>query len=203
MPPTDPTDDEPSDASLVERIRRGSPEALDPLYRRHGADVYRFALMWSGSAAVAADVTQEVFVHLLVHAGDFNSDRGRVGAYLCGIARNLVRRQLAMPTHDPLPEVDDDALASLVRVEEKEEPLPRLLRKAELESLRRAIARLPAPYREALILVELQGCSYAEAAAICGCELGTIRSRLSRARGLLVRLLGSRTDADATVGEAQ
>ena len=42
MPLTDPADDEPTDASLVERIRRGSPEALDPLYRRHGAGVYRF-----------------------------------------------------------------------------------------------------------------------------------------------------------------
>jgi len=49
MPPTDPADDEPTDASLVERIRHGSPEALDPLYRRHGAGVYRFALLWSVS----------------------------------------------------------------------------------------------------------------------------------------------------------
>ena len=90
----------------------------------------------------------------------------------------------------------------MIRAEEKEEPLPRLLRKAELESLRRAIARLPAPFREALILVELQGCSYAEAAAMCGCELGTIRSRLSRARSMLFRLLVT-TDADTTIGEAQ
>lgn len=202
MPPNDPADDVPTDAILVDRIRRGAPEALDPLYRRHGAEVYRFALLWSGSAALAADVTQEVFVHLLVHAGDYDSGRGRLNAYLCGIARNLVRRQRAMPTHDPLPDADDDPRAAEICAEEKDGPLPRLLLKAELESLRLAIARLPAPYREALIMIELQGCSYAEAAAICGCELGTIRSRLSRARGLLVRLLAP-SDANATMGATQ
>src|SRR5207302_8726347 len=119
-----PAADEPTDATLVERIGRGSPEALDPLYRRHGAGVYRFALLWSASAAVAADVTQEVFVHLLVHAGDYDADRGRLSAYLCGIARNLIRRQRALPAHDPLPDADDDPLAIALCAEEREEPLP-------------------------------------------------------------------------------
>jgi RNA polymerase sigma-70 factor, ECF subfamily len=197
MPSNDPADD-PSDAILVQRIRDGSPAALEPLYRRHGAGVYRFALLWSGSTSVAADVTQEVFMHVLTHAADFDAGRGRMSAYLCGVARNFVRRQLAMPVHDPLPEVDDDRLPGSLRIREEEEPLPQLLRKTELELLRKAIARLPAPYRDALILVELHGCSYVEAASICGCELGTIRSRLSRARTFLADKLADECDASVT-----
>ena len=148
--------------------------------------VYHFALLWSGSSAIAADVTQDVFVHLLTHAADFDPVRGRLRAYLCGIARNFVRRIHALPAHDPLPD-DDDETAPLAPAAQA--PLERLLRDRELEALRRAIGRLPPPYREALILVDLHECSYAEAAAQCGCAMGTIRSRLSRARALLVGLL--------------
>ncbi len=203
MPPNDTADNVPSDASLVDRILRGDPGSLEPLYRRHGGGIYRFALLWSGSPAVAADVTQEVFMHLLTHAADFDAERGRMPAYLCGIARNFVRRQLAMPAHDPLPETDGDGLMQTLRIREDDEPLPLLLRKRELELLRKAIARLPAPYRDALVLVELQGCSYVEAASICGCELGTIRSRLSRARSLLTDMFPEERDAASVTGASQ
>ena len=195
MPPNAPAAEDASDANLLRRVRDGSPVALQPLYQRHGAAVYRFALVWSGSPAIAADVTQDVFVHLLTHAGDFDPARGRLPAYLCGIARNFVRRQLALPVHDPLPEDDDEEASLTLAVDDA--PLERLLRDADLERVRRAIALLPPPYREALILVELHDCSYAEAAAQCGCALGTIRSRLARARALLAGSLGDARDDTA------
>jgi RNA polymerase sigma-70 factor (ECF subfamily) len=195
MPPNAPAAEDASDADLLRRVRGGSPAALQPLYRRHGGAVYRFALVWSGSLAIAADVTQDVFVHLLTHPGDFDPARGRLPAYLCGIARNFVRRQLALPVHDPLPEDDDDEASVTLAVDDA--PLERLLRHADRERVRRAIALLPPPYREALILVELHDCSYAEAAAQCGCALGTIRSRLARARALLAGSLGDARDDTA------
>lgn len=195
MPPNAPAAEDASDADLLRRVRGGSPAALQPLYQRHGGAVYRFALVWSGSPAIAADVTQDVFVHLLTHPGDFDPARGRLPAYLCGIARNFVRRQLALPVHDPLPEDDDDEANVMLAVDDA--PLERLLRDADLERVRRAIALLPPPYREALILVELHDCSYAEAAAQCGCALGTIRSRLARARALLAGNLGDARDDTA------
>jgi RNA polymerase sigma-70 factor (ECF subfamily) len=195
MPPDAPAAEDASDADLLSRVRGGAPAALSPLYERHGGAVYRFALLWSGSPAIAADVTQDVFVHLLTHAVDFDPARGRLPAYLCGIARNFVRRLHALPVHDPLP--DDDDLAPLP-APSTEGPLESLLRERDLERLRCAIARLPPPYREALILVELQEYSYVEAAAQCGCALGTIRSRLSRGRALLATLLdGDRADLPA------
>ena len=199
MPPNAPAAEDASDADLLRRVQGGSPAALQPVYQRHGGAVYRFALVWSGSPAIAADVTQDVFVHLLTHPGDFDPARGRLPAYLCGIARNFVRRQLALPVHDPLPEDDDEASVTLAV---DDAPLERLLRHADLERVRRAIALLPPPYREALILVELHDCSYAEAAAQCGCALGTIRSRLARARALLAGSLGDARD-DAAAATAR
>ena len=198
MPPNAPAAEDASDADLLRRIGEGDSAALRPLYQRHGGAVYRFALLWSGSPATAADVTQDVFVHLLTHAVDFDPARGGLSAYLCGIARNFVRRVHALPSYDALP--DDDA-AEPPAAAETEAPLERLLRDRELERLRGAITRLPPPYREALILIELQECSYAEAAVQCGCALGTIRSRLSRARALLTEMLGGESENLSAVGQ--
>ena len=198
MPPNAPAAEDASDADLLRRVGGGDAAALRPLYRRYGGPVYRFALLWSGSPANAADVTQDVFVHLLTHPDDFDPARGRLSAYLCGIARNFVRRVHALPSYDSLP--DDDA-AEPPAAPETDAPLERLLRDRELERLRGAITRLPPPYREALILVELQECSYAEAAGQCGCPVGTIRSRLSRARALLAETLSSESENLSAMGQ--
>jgi len=172
-----------SDAALAARLACGEPGALDPLYRRHKGSVYRFALMWSGSAAVAADVTQDVFVHLLTRATDYDAARGPLSPWLLGIARNFVRRRTG--TRE-VAEIDD---ADLPAPHDAATPESALLARIELEALRRAIAALPPHYRDVLVLVELAERSYAEVAAICGLELNTVRSRLFRARALLARWL--------------
>jgi len=172
-----------SDAALAARLACGEPGALDPLYRRHKGSVYRFALMWSGSAAVAADVTQDVFVHLLTRATDYDAARGPLSPWLLGIARNFVRRRTG--TRE-VAEIDD---ADLPAPHDAATPESALLARIELEALRRAIAALPPHYRDVLVLVELAEHSYAEVAAICGLELNTVRSRLFRARALLARWL--------------
>jgi RNA polymerase sigma-70 factor (ECF subfamily) len=178
-----------SDAALAARLACGEPGALDPLYRRHKGSVYRFALMWSGSAAVAADVTQDVFVHLLTRATDYDAARGPLSPWLLGIARNFVRRRSG--TRE-VAEIDD---ADLAAPHDAATPESALLARIELEALRRAIAALPPHYRDVLVLVELAERSYAEVAAICGLELNTVRSRLFRARALLARWLA--LDAEA------
>ena len=175
-----------ADAALMARLACGDPQALDPLYRRHKGLVYRFALLWSGSAATAADVTQDVFVHLLQRAGDYDAVRGALSPWLLGIARNFVRRRTGTG-HETLAASDDDP-ARPATVDEFTPDLA-LIRQRDLERLRRAIAALPPHYRDVLVLVELAERSYAEAAAICGCELNTVRSRLFRARALLARWL--------------
>jgi RNA polymerase sigma-70 factor, ECF subfamily len=180
-----------SDAALATRLACGESGALDPLYRRHKGIVYRFALLWSGSAATAADVTQDVFLHLMTRAGDYDSARGPLPPWLLGIARNFVRRRTGTAE---VPE-GDDAGAAPPHAIDRVTPESALVARLDLEALRRAIAALPPHYRDVLVLVELSERSYAEVAAICGLELNTVRSRLFRARALLARWLA--IDADS------
>ena len=171
-----------SDAALAARLACGDGKALEPLYRRHRGALYRFALLWSGQPAVAADVTQDVFLYLLTNAGEFDAERGAMLPWLLGIARNLVRRRLRIGDDAPL-----DESAELPDL--RPAPDAALMAQQDIEALRRAITALPPHYRDVVVLVELAERSYAEAAAICGCELNTIRSRLSRGRALLAQWL--------------
>ena len=178
-----------SDAALAARVACGDAAALTPLYQRHRGAVYRFALLWSGSAAVAADVTQDVFVHLLGHANDYDAARGPLLPWILGITRNFVHKRAGVEARY-LPEGDEADLAEAPELPHDEA----LDGQRELDRLREAIAALPPHYRDVLVLVELAERSYAEAAAICGCELNTVRSRLFRARALIARTLRASTD---------
>ena len=186
-----------SDAAHAARLACDDVGALDALYRRHRAAVYRFALLWSGQPAVAADVTQDVFLHLLTHADGFDPGRGALLPWLLGIARNFVRRRTgAQHDTDPLPD-DLEAPSGL------DAPEASSILRQDLEALRRAIAALPPHYRDVVVLVELAERSYAEAAVICGCELNTVRSRLFRGRALLARWLDLASgDGDAVARKA-
>jgi RNA polymerase sigma-70 factor (ECF subfamily) len=71
-----------------------------------------------------------------------------------------------------------------------ETPEAVLLRKASIEEVRRAVDALPGPFREVIVLREIEGCDYREIAEIAGIPLGTVMSRLSRARSMLFKALG-------------
>lgn len=173
-----------NDAALAARVACGDAQALTPLYERHRGAIYRFALLWSGSAAVAADVTQDTFVHLLTRADDYDAARGPLRPWLLGIARNFAHRRTGADARYVAndDDLEPDAPAFVT-------PDVALETQRDLSRLRAAIAALPPHYRDVLVLVELAERSYAEAAAICGCELNTVRSRLSRARALIARWL--------------
>jgi RNA polymerase sigma-70 factor (ECF subfamily) len=181
-----------SDAALAARVACGDPAALAPLYERHRRVVYRFALLWSGSAAIAADVTQDVFVHLLTRAQDYEAARGPLQPWLLGVARNFVHRRAGADARYVANDEDVEPHApDLTTIP----PDAAIDKQRDLARLRAAIAALPPHYRDVLVLVELAERSYAEAAAICGCELNTVRSRLSRARALIARWLDVAPDA--------
>ena len=187
MPPHDP---QPENA-LLARMKQGDEAAFVALYRRHKDAVYRFALLYSGSATVAADVTQDTFVHFMGHPNGYDPTRGAIGAWLCGIARNLARKhfQHREDATDPA-QLQDDALLDDSQVE-AQTPLDRVLRDEAAEAVRAAVAALAPHYRDVLVLCELSELSYAEAAQVCGIDIGTVRSRLHRARAqLATRLAG-------------
>jgi RNA polymerase sigma-70 factor (ECF subfamily) len=179
------------ESDLLARIYGGDAQALAQLYERHRDAVYRFAWLLTGTEAHAADVLQDTFVALLDRPTRFDPARGSVAAYLCGIARHLAYRRL--PGRWVPLDADDAAVADESIGEQTVAELPHdaLERAQALERLYAAIRRLPPGFREVLILVELQEMSYADAAAVAGIELGTVRSRLSRAKAKLAELLRS------------
>lgn len=175
--------------SLLARMKRGDEEAFTALYRRHKDAVYRFALMCTGSAASAAEVTQETFLHLITRADQFDPARGTIAAWLCGVARNLARKERAGREDATDPEdLANDATLEEARID-RDSPLERILKGEVAEQVRRAVGLIAPHYRDVLILCEISDLSYAEAAQVCGIDIGTVRSRLSRARAQLAERL--------------
>lgn len=183
-----------TDDHLLRRMMDGDEEAFTQMYRRRQPPLYRFALHMSGNTAIAEDVTQEVFMTLIRDLKRFDPARGTLGGFLFGIARNHLRKRWAQEQRlVPLPKAAGEiypqhSLGSqggngTGRSDDEYGAVERAAR------LRQAIATLPENYREALVLCELQEMSYEAAAAALDCPIGTVRSRLHRARALLIEKL--------------
>jgi RNA polymerase sigma-70 factor (ECF subfamily) len=178
-----------TDPELLIQALAGREDHFTELYRRRQGSVYRFVLQMSGSAAVADDITQETFLAVIARDARYDQERGSVAAFLYGVARNLLLRRLQRekrylpenPEWDE-PVFDGDMLLDLTRAE-------------SIERVRRAVLTLPPVYREVVVLCELQEASYEDAAAALECPVGTIRSRLNRARGMLARKLCGAAEA--------
>jgi RNA polymerase sigma-70 factor (ECF subfamily) len=175
-----------TDDDLLRRMRAGDEAAFTVLYRRRQGAVYRFALHMSGSPSIAEEVTQEVFMKLIRDPESFDPARGALASFLYGIARNIVLRHFE---RDPIGESVSDAHEGLTS---RHDVLGDLTRRETIESVRRAILSLPANYREAVVLCDLQELSYEDAAGVLGCAVGTVRSRLHRARAMLTGKLQAR-----------
>ncbi|MBV8572964.1 MAG: RNA polymerase sigma factor [Acidobacteriaceae bacterium] len=172
--------DQSSDSDLLRLSGNGNEDAFLLLYRRHQGAVFRFALHMSGSPEIAEEVTQEVFLAMLAEKQRYIAERGSLECYLIGVARNHVRRQLRAVR--PVAAEQREAVASQLP---KAGILDELCKKQELRALQIAILRLPPKYREVVALCDLEGLSYAQAAQQLTCSVGTVRSRLHRARNLL------------------
>jgi RNA polymerase sigma-70 factor (ECF subfamily) len=204
---------------LLRRMVAGDEAAFTLLYRRKHPAIYRFALHMSGNAALAEDVTQEVFMTLIRDAKRFDPARGTLGGFLFGIARNHLRRRWEQERNSvPLPESADELDSIMARSKASGKngssaygngnghangngngngagASAYMLHRDDFASLenvqrvRQAIATLPENYREVVVLCELDELSYEDAAAALDCPVGTVRSRLHRARAILVEKL--------------
>jgi RNA polymerase sigma-70 factor (ECF subfamily) len=193
-----PPQDVQPELALLAQMKQGDEAAFVHLYRRHRDAVYRLALLYSGSPAQAADATQETFVHFMTRPGQYDPARGTLAAWLCGVARNIARKAAGNreDATDPS-ELADDVEPYEAHVD-RDTPLERLLRGEAAEQVRRALAMLAPHYRDVLILCEISELSYAEAAQLCGIDIGTVRSRLSRARAKLAQRLSPPVARDGT-----
>ncbi len=172
------------DQQLLRQISRGDESAFVAFYRRHQGPVYRFALQMSGQVEIAEEVTQDVFLVVMKSGSKYDSARGSVAAYLYGIARNFVLRKLDQE-RPYLTTLDDPESEYADVAADGPDTLAELTRNERMESLRKAVLALPPTYREVVVLCDLHEQDYAEAANALDCAIGTVRSRLHRARALL------------------
>jgi RNA polymerase sigma-70 factor (ECF subfamily) len=189
--PASPTDEELLSAALA-----GDERAFGELYRRWQGPMFRFARQMCGADGGAEDVVQEVFVALMESGEQFDPTRGPLAAYLYGVARHQARRRLRTDGRytaldDDWTEGDDDSVNGGMVVglganaNASVDVATMLDRRLSIDLVHRLVLTLPVPYREALVLCDLHELGYAEAAAVLGCPVGTVRSRLHRARALL------------------
>ena len=161
------------DPRTVQRARSGDRDAFEDLVRASQAEVFRFALHLTRDHALAEDVTQDTFLRAFRFIAGYRGGQ-RFGSWLFAIARNCAM----------------DALRKRGRIAEVPERdvhvTPDATLRAELDA---ALAAISADHRDAFLLVEVFGLSYQEAADVLGVAVGTVKSRMFRARQALCRAI--------------
>lgn len=184
----------------------GNEQAFAEVYARKQPAILRFAIHMSGSKALAEDATQEVFLTLIQRAATFNPERGSLSAFLFGIARKHVLRLLQKgykSTHIVTISEEQGGERITDIFTSGDDPLKDVLRGKTIGIVRNGILSLPPKYREVIVLCDLNEFSYEEAADLIHVRVGTIRSRLHRARALLLRkLIGGETNAESSKNPA-
>lgn len=176
---------EDHETRLLTRAAEGDTEAFRVLFEAHRDRVFQLAWRLTGTRDVAEDVAQECFLGLIRHPGRFDARRGSLRQYLYGTVRNLVRQRWQLSGREIPLDDDPDAgpPAQLAMASER-------IENGEVsDAVQAAIARLPILQREALVLFEFEELSLEEVAAVAGCDPGTVKSRLHRARARLRRVL--------------
>ena len=203
------TDLTADDVTLVARLRRGDAAAARELYERHGGALLRFGMAMSNSRQTAEDIVHDTFLELLRHPSRFDPSRGSMASYLFGIARHRMSRIARLSMHNAegigdTAQADDDgagdarqesAATVLASVEDTGDALDR---SRSIERVRTAVFDLPSIHREVIALCDLEELPYSTVATILDCPIGTVRSRLSRARALLATRLDL---ADESTGQ--
>jgi RNA polymerase sigma-70 factor (ECF subfamily) len=173
------------DKELVARVQRGDKNAFDLLVRKYQHKIASLVSRYVFDSAEVADVTQEVFIKAYRAIGDF---RGESAFYtwLYRIAINTAKNFLVSRARRP-PNTDIDAdeaeqTQGGVNLRETHTPESSVLTREIAETVSRAIEQLPEDLRTAITLRELEGLSYEEIAEAMDCPIGTVRSRIFRAR---------------------
>lgn len=171
---------EPTDYELLRRAAEGERQAFELVYHRYHQVVYRFARAMTGRPDAAEDVTQEVFMALIKELPRYDPARAAFTTYLYGIARNLSR--------DRWRRTQRRLVLEAIGLEQRsttDDPFDLIERAQAATQVHRALRGLPLRYREVIILCDLHGLAYAEAALVVRSSVGSVRARLHRARQLL------------------
>jgi len=178
----------PDDDLLVKRSRSGDLDAFEELVKRYESKVYTIAFRFTGNHADAGDLAQDAFIRAYQALGSFRGDAS-FATWLYRIASNVCRDELRRKQRRKKVSLDEvlsqggGGNPSLVSVDMSPQEC---LEKTEMRELvQRELAGLPRDYRLILVMREIQGLSYEEIASALECNLGTVKSRLNRARQAL------------------
>jgi RNA polymerase sigma-70 factor (ECF subfamily) len=176
---------EASDLMLVERVQRGESRAFDYLVLRYQHKVLKLIMRYVRDPVEAEDVAQEAFIKAYRALPSFRGDSAFY-TWLYRIAINTAKNALVSSKRRPvdynLDLQDSEQYDMQARLKDSETPEGLLLTDEIRETVNAAIADLPEDLRTAIMLRELEGMSYEEIAAAMECPVGTVRSRIFRAR---------------------
>ncbi len=190
-----------TDADLLPRCRTGDETAWHELVVQHTRKVFALAYRFTGRVDEAEDLTQEVFVKVYQTLHRYRDSEGPFGGWLMAVARNHAIDRYRRRKQERLRRIDDAVLLEGVP-DRGEHPLAGLEREERARLVHRGLRGLPPDLRLPLILCDLQGLAYDEIAAELAIPLGTVKSRINRARlELAKRLAGSRCERSGTPGE--
>jgi RNA polymerase sigma-70 factor (ECF subfamily) len=171
---------------LLERAADGETEAFRVLFESHHQAVFRVALRLTSERGTAEDITQDCFLRLIRNRGKFDPARGSLRQFLYGMVRNLVLQYWKSRGRDISLSDDHDedppAVGTL--------PVDDILIREAASAVQAALAMLPVLQREAIVLFEFEDLSLEEVATAVGSPVGTVKSRLFRARRGLREALG-------------
>ena len=174
-----------SDQELMSIVQAGDFSPASELYDRYSSRIYNFAYRFLKNSEAAEDATQEVFVKMLKHAGQFHGG-AKLSTWLFSITANWCRDYLRKS--DNKAKEAEDVLLSLPAPSELA-PDRRLEQRENEQRIQKALTALTPEQREAILLSRYQGLSYAEIAQISGCSEGAVKTRVFRAMETLKKAL--------------
>jgi RNA polymerase sigma-70 factor (ECF subfamily) len=177
------------DSECMARLAAGDASALRDLYQRHGRALLRFSSAMCRSRQAAEDMVHDTFVALLREPVGFDPALGTVFGYLCGVLRHRVSRHFRHEKRMVALDTENDS--SPAHMSLAPSATDEIARSEITAAFRRAMLELPLQHREVIALCDLEELPYTAVAGILCCPVGTVRSRLHRARALLTIRLAS------------
>jgi RNA polymerase sigma-70 factor (ECF subfamily) len=168
------------DRELVRRVLAGQTNDFRVLVERYQQSIFRFALGLVGNREAAEDVTQEAFLAAFVNLSAYDSSRAAFSTWLFTIVRNRCLNLLKQ--HRPTAHNELDSIGEVASADP-------IVNRELSQQLDRALSALPVEQRSAFVLAEIEELSYAEIAWIEGTSVGTVKSRIHRAKQRLQSLL--------------
>ena len=183
-----------SDKKLVKRVQKGDKGAFDLLVLKYQHKIVNLVMRYVRDPELALDITQEAFIKAYRALPRFRGDSAFY-TWMYRIAVNTAKNHLAAQRRRPMDvelDLQDPEQYDLhSKLKETDTPEGVILGKELQETVERAIAALPEDLRTAIILRELEGMSYEEIAQTMECPVGTVRSRIFRARDAISKKVGS------------